>query len=140
VIVQTLSPDHFCIRMAARHDFDGFMAEELAAREALAYPPYGRMLLLRLWGPDASRVSLAAEEVVATLSGPVAAAGMTLLGPAPSPVSFVKRKHHFQILLKMPASFPVGDFFPDLLRPLRDVVRRHGVRMEADVDPYNMMV
>ncbi len=140
VIVQTLSPDHFCVRKAASHDFDGFMAEELAAREALAYPPYGRMLLLRLWGPDASRVSLAAEEVAATLSGPVAAAGMTLLGPAPSPVSFVKRKHHFQILLKMPAHFPVGDFFPDLLRPLRDVVRRHGVRMEADVDPYNMMV
>jgi len=140
VIVQTLSPDHFCVRSAARHDFDGFMKEELAAREALAYPPHGRMLLLRLWGPDASRVSQAAGEVAAALSGPVAAAGITLLGPAPSPIPFVKRKHHFQILLKMPARFHVGDFFPDLLRPLRDAVRKTGVRMEADVDPYNMMV
>ncbi len=140
VIVQTLSPDHFCVRSAARHDFDGFMKEELAAREALGYPPFGRMLLLRLWGPDTSRVIRAAEEVAAALSVPVAAAGISLLGPAPSPVSFVKRKHHFQILLKMPARFPVGAFFPDLLGPLRETVRKHGVRMEADVDPYNMMV
>jgi primosomal protein N' (replication factor Y) len=140
VIVQTLSPDHFCIGSAARHDFDGFMREELAAREALAYPPYGRMLLLRLWGSDVSRVDRAAAEVAEALSGPAAAAGIALLGPAPSPIPFVRRKHRYQVLLKMPARFPVGDFFPDLLRPLRDAVRKNGVRMEADVDPYNMMV
>ena len=140
VIVQTLSPDHVCIRMAARHDFAGFMAEELAAREALGYPPFGRMLLLRLWGSKAEKVREAAEEAAEALSPPVSAAGIQLLGPAPSPIPLVKRKYHYQILLKTPAHFPVGDFFPPLLRPLRDTVRKHGVRMEADVDPYNMMV
>lgn len=140
VIVQTLSPDHVCIRMAARHDFAGFMAEELAAREMLGYPPFGRMLLLRLWGPKADKVREAAEEVAEALEPAVSAKGIQLLGPAPSPIPLVKRKHHYQVLLKMPARFPVGDFFPPLLRPLRDVVRKHGVRMEADVDPYNMMV
>ena len=140
VIVQTLSPDHVCIRMAARHDFAGFMAEELAAREALGYPPFGRMLLLRLWGPSAGKVREAAAEVAEALAGPVSAAGIQLLGPAPSPISLVKRKHHYQVLLKMPVRFPVGDFFPSLMRSLRDVVRKYSVRMEADVDPYNMMV
>lgn len=140
VIVQTLSPDHVCVRMAAMHDFAGFMAEELAARESLGYPPFGRMLLLRLWGSKADKVREAAEETAAALEGPVSAAGVLLLGPAPSPIPLVKRKHRYQILLKMPARFPVGDFFPALLRPLREVVRKHGVRMEADVDPYNMMV
>ncbi|MGE5700251.1 MAG: primosomal protein N' [Deltaproteobacteria bacterium] len=140
VIVQTLSPDHVCIRMASMHDFAGFMAEELAARESLGYPPFGRMLLLRLWGSKADKVREAAEEAAAALEGPVSAAGVLLLGPAPSPIPLVKRKHRYQILLKMPARFPVGDFFPALLRPLREVVRKHGVRMDADVDPYNMMV
>jgi len=140
VIVQTLSPDHVCVRMAAMHDFAGFMAEELAAREALGYPPFGRMLLLRLWGSKADKVREAAEEAAAALEGHVSAAGILLLGPAPAPIPLVKRKHRYQILLKMPARFPVGDFFPALLRPLREAVRKHGVRMEADVDPYNMMV
>jgi len=140
VIVQTLSPDHVCIRMAAAHDFAGFMEEELAIREALGYPPFGRMLLLRLWGSKEDRVRQASEEVASSLSGPASAAGIQLLGPAPSPIPLVKRKYRYQILLKMPARFPVGDFFPDLLRPLRDVARKHAVRMEADVDPYHMMV
>ncbi len=140
VIVQTLSPDHVCIRMAAMHDFAGFMAEELAAREDLGYPPFGRMLLLRLRGASADKVRDAAEEAASALAAPISAEGIVLLGPAPSPIPLVKRKHHYQILLKMPPKFPVGDFFLPLLRPLREIVRRHGVRLEADVDPYNMMV
>ena len=52
----------------------------------------------------------------------------------------VKRKYHYQIILKMPEKFAVGDVFPDLLRPVREQARKKGVRLEADVDPYNMMV
>jgi len=63
-----------------------------------------------------------------------------MLGPAPSPIARVKKKYRYQILLKMPARFAVGDFFPELLRPLRDLAKKAGVRMEADVDPYNLMV
>ncbi|OGP33732.1 MAG: primosomal protein N' [Deltaproteobacteria bacterium GWC2_65_14] len=140
VILQTLSPEHVCIRKAAEHDFRGFMEAELSEREALGYPPYGRMLLLRLWGSRQERVREAAEEIAAALADPVAKEGIRLLGPAPSPIPFVKRKYRYQILLKMPPRFPVGDFFPGLLRPLREFAGKAGVRMEADVDPYNLMV
>ncbi len=140
VIIQTLSPEHVCIRKAARHDFHGFMEAELAEREALGYPPFGRMLLLRFWGPKLERVQSVAEDVAEALSRPLSEAGIRILGPAPSPVAFVKKKYRYQILLKMPPRFPVGDLFPELLRPLRDVARKGGVRMEADVDPYNLMV
>ncbi len=140
VIVQTLSPDNLCVRMAAAHDFHGFMRAELAEREALGYPPYGRMLLLRLWGPKLDRVRQAAEDAAEALREPLAAEGIQLLGPAPSPISLVRRKYRYQILLKMPPRFPVGDVFPPLLRPLRDLARKAGVRLEADVDPYHLMV
>jgi primosomal protein N' len=52
----------------------------------------------------------------------------------------VKKLFRYQILLKTPCRFPVGDFFPGLLRPLREIAKKAGVRMEADVDPYNLMV
>jgi primosomal protein N' (replication factor Y) len=140
VIIQTLSPDHVCIRKAAEHDFHGFMEKELAERESLGYPPFGRMLLLRFWGSKLDRVQAAAEEVADALSRPLSEAGIGLLGPAPSPIGLVKKKYRYQILLKIPPRFPVGDFFPELLRPMRDVAKKAGVRMEADVDPYNLMV
>ncbi|HZD54958.1 MAG TPA: primosomal protein N', partial [Candidatus Aquicultoraceae bacterium] len=140
VILQTLSPDHVCIRKVAEHDYRGFMEAELAARESLGYPPFGRMLLLRFRGPKLDRVRQAAVESAQELSRPLADAGVALLGPAPSPIAFVKKLFRYQILLKTPCRFPVGDFFPGLLRPLREIAKKAGVRMEADVDPYNLMV
>jgi primosomal protein N' (replication factor Y) len=140
VLIQTLSPDNGCLRRIAAHDFFGFMDEELATREALEYPPFGKMMLLRLWGLKEERVRDSAALVAAALSESLAAHDVKLLGPAPSPIAKVKKLYRFQILLKMPADFPVADVFPELLRPLRDLVRRHGVRLEADVDPYHMLV
>jgi primosomal protein N' (replication factor Y) len=140
VIIQTLSPEHVCIRKVAEHDFHGFMEAELKEREALGYPPFGRMILIRFWGPKLDRVREAAGDVAEALSRPLAEAGIRMLGPAPSPIARVKKKYRYQILLKMPARFAVGDFFPERLRPLRDLAKKAGVRMEADVDPYNLMV
>jgi len=140
VLFQTMAPENPAIRKAAEHDYAGFMEEELAAREAMGYPPFGRLLMLRLSGAkeDASRE--AAELVAGALSGPLSVHGVRLLGPAPSPIARVKRRFLHQILLVMPPDFPVGGLVPPLLRPLRERVRKSGVRLEADVDPYQMMV
>ena len=43
-IVQTYSPDHFAIRFAAQHDYDGFAREELEERRALRWPPFSRVV------------------------------------------------------------------------------------------------
>ncbi len=140
VLLQTLSPDSPCIRKAAEHDYEGFMREELAAREAMGYPPYGRMVLLRLWGGKQDAVREAADSVARELAGPMAGLGARVLGPAPSPVARVRRRFHYQILLVLPPGFPVGEVFPDLLRPLRERARKTGVLLSPDVDPYQMMV
>ncbi|MGA8752663.1 replication restart helicase PriA [Candidatus Deferrimicrobium sp.] len=140
VLFQTMAPESPAIRKAAEHDYAGFMEDELAARETMGYPPFGRMLLLRLSGARQDAAREAADLVAGALSGPMAAHGVRLLGPAPSPIARVKRRFLFQVLLVMPPDLPVGDLFPELLRPLRERVRKSGVRLEVDVDPYQMMV
>jgi len=140
VLLQTFSPESPCIRKAAEHDYEGFMKEELPAREAMGYPPFGRMLLLRLRGGKQDAAREAADLVARELAGPMAAHGVRVLGPAPSPIGRVKRRFHYQILLVMPPRFPVGDVFPGLLRPLREQARKLGAFLSPDVDPYQMMV
>jgi primosomal protein N' (replication factor Y) len=140
VLLQTLAPETPCIRKAAEHDYAGFMEEELAAREAMGYPPFGRMLMLRLSGSRQDAAREAADAVARELSGPLVPRGVRVLGPAPSPVARVKRRFHYQVLLVMPPAFPVGAVFPDLLPTLRERARRCGSRLEVDVDPYQMMV
>src|SRR3989337_4046816 len=68
VIIQTLSPEHVCIRKVAEHDFHGFIEAELAERESLGYPPFGRMVLIRFWGPQLDRIREVAESVAEALS------------------------------------------------------------------------
>ena len=44
VLVQTLAPDARSLRFAARHDADGFVADELRRRRALRYPPFASLI------------------------------------------------------------------------------------------------
>ena len=46
VLVQTFTPEHPCIALAATHDYAGFVAAELAHRRAHNYPPYQRLARL----------------------------------------------------------------------------------------------
>jgi primosomal protein N' (replication factor Y) len=79
VLVQTLAPDAPCIRAAARHDADGFLAGELARREALSYPPYSRLVRIVCSAPGAAAALAAAR----ALADRIAAPGASVLGPAP---------------------------------------------------------
>ena len=48
VIIQTYTPEHYAIQAASRHDYKTFVAQELASRAALGYPPYSRLARLVL--------------------------------------------------------------------------------------------
>jgi primosomal protein N' (replication factor Y) len=79
VLVQTLAPAARAIRFAATHDSDGFLAEELALREALSYPPFASLIRIVCSAVDAG----AAAAVAGSLAGAVGAPGAQVLGPAP---------------------------------------------------------
>jgi primosomal protein N' (replication factor Y) len=79
VIVQALEPDARALRRAARHDSEGFLADELPRREAFGYPPYGHLIRVVCsatdQGPEQA-AALALRELIAE-------AGVPVLGPAP---------------------------------------------------------
>ena len=140
VILQTFSPESPAVRMAAEHDYEGFMEMELSERKALGYPPFGRMLMLRVSGMRQEAAREAADETVLELSRIAEAHGIRVLGPAPSPIARIKQRFYYQILLLAPPGFRFGEDFSEQLRFLHEKVRKKGVRLEADVDPYQMMV
>jgi primosomal protein N' (replication factor Y) len=79
VLVQTLAPDASCLAFAARHDSDGFLADELARREALRYPPFGDLIRIVCSSLAAGAALAAAGAVREQLVVPRA----IVLGPAP---------------------------------------------------------
>jgi primosomal protein N' (replication factor Y) len=79
VLVQTMAPDAPSILHAAEHDADGFLAGELARREALRYPPFSSLVRVVCSSTEPGAADAAASEVSDRLGLPLG----SVLGPAP---------------------------------------------------------
>jgi primosomal protein N' (replication factor Y) (superfamily II helicase) len=80
VLVQTLTPDAPSIAAAARHDADGFLADELERRRALAYPPFATLIRVLCMAEEPGAADAAAAAVRERIAG---AQDAIVLGPAP---------------------------------------------------------
>ncbi len=135
VMVQTYNPESQPISCLLSHDFEGFCRRELERRRALAYPPFSRLIAIRIEGSDPRRTAEAARQLASRMARrlPPASQGVRLLGPAPAPVGRIKNRTRWQILLKGPThealSAPVRaveEHLPALAR---------SVKVAIDVDP-----
>jgi primosomal protein N' (replication factor Y) len=138
VVVQTLQPQHPSLAAAAGHDFAAFAARELEARRELGYPPFSRLVLIRIEGPLAADVERIAAELGEKLRA-AAARRFTVLGPAPAPIERLRRRHRRQILLRGSSGATLRQAVADVLPPLRAAAQRGDVRLIVDVDPQHML-
>jgi primosomal protein N' (replication factor Y) len=141
VVIQTFRPGHPSIVAAARHDQAGFMAGELERRRALGYPPFARLVNLRLDGKDAAKVERAARELGATLrrdARPLGLGDDAVLGPAPAPLARVRGRHRWQVLLRG-ADVRALRALARIASTRAPALRRSSVRLVIDVDPYSML-
>jgi primosomal protein N' (replication factor Y) len=134
ILVQTYSPEHPAIQFLVRHDYEGFARDELAQREAAQYPPYSRMVVLRLEGRDAREVGDAAGDV-ARCARAVADTSTRVLGPSEAPIPRLRGRARFQVWLS-------GADRGKLLTVSRAAQRMplpRSVRLEVDVDPQSVL-
>lgn len=133
VIVQTYSPEHPVIQAVQRHEYESFTVAELEQRAALNYPPYGRLILLRLSSNDAAEVQNTAQMLAVELEN-IATSGYEILGPAPAGILRVANRYRWQILIKFaPDALPLLDW--NYMRSLCPT----SVSLTIDVDPLNLM-
>ncbi|MCW7753153.1 primosomal protein N' [Desulfobotulus sp. H1] len=133
VILQTYNPDHYSIRTACSQDSEAFFKEEITTRRMLGYPPFSRMIQIRISGEKEERVQetarMAAEAAKSASSGKV-----RILGPAEAPIARMAGQFRHQILL-------MGTDIACLNESAMAAVdiRVSGVRLLMDVDPYSML-
>lgn len=133
VIVQTYTPEHPVIQTVKTHDYTSFSTTELTSRAELNYPPYGKLILIKLSSIDPVEVQQAAETLANILIDTLNKE-YEILGPAPANIMRVARRYRWQILLKLPLT-ETGDL-PDL-NNLRSHLPK-SVSITIDVDPINM--
>ena len=141
VIVQTRLPGVHAIRHALRHDVEGFVQEELAARRQPAYPPFVALANVVVSGPDETATMTAALAAVDWVRALLERRGMRdvqVVGPAPCPIERIKERWRWHFLLKTPRAA--------LMTRVAGYIAAHGplppgrdLRLVVDRDPVSLL-
>ncbi len=136
VLVQTINPDHYAVRMAAAQDYQAFYEKELNFRRMMHYPPFTAManVLVRSEKQEAA-LRLSAE--IGRLFMP-APEKVKVMGPAEAPVPRLKNEFRFQLLIKSTSRKTLNE----LLVRARDFAVSNkwpATALVIDVDPLTLM-
>ena len=132
VLVQTFQPDARPLALAARHDVPRFLADELARRRELGYPPFRHLVRIVIAGATESAPVALLEELRSGLAG---SAG-ELLGPAP--LLRLRGRHRAQLVAKTSEPRRVAARAAALLAAAAPAARRAGLTAVVDVDPQSL--
>jgi primosomal protein N' (replication factor Y) len=141
VLVQTFTPEHPSIALAATHDYAGFVQQELPHRLVHHYPPYQRLARLIVRSEDQEAAGAFAERLASMFQSaltklPAGSAEVRLLGPAEAPVFRLKGFYRFHFQLQSPSAGVLHQLLREVLPAARVPA---GVEFTLDVDPYNML-
>lgn len=102
VLVQTFNPEHPAIAFGVRHDVPGFLAKELENRREVGFPPFTRMVLVRVDALD-QEVALAAGQQLTKVARAAArthAADIDIKGPNPAPLQRLRGRWRYQVVMR----------------------------------------
>ncbi len=103
-MIQTFSPEHFVINLAAKQDYPAFYNEEIELRRAQFYPPFCDVTVCGFSSVNEARCLNAAKKFASMLIENAKPYGgevpMRILGPAAAHVGKVNGRFRFSLVVK----------------------------------------
>ncbi|HEY1377572.1 MAG TPA: primosomal protein N', partial [Gemmataceae bacterium] len=140
VLIQTYTPEHPCIALAAGHDYQQFVGREMEQRRLHSYPPYQRLVRLIVRSLDQEAAALFAERLAGAFRAALTNearrhetqphAAIRLLGPAEAPVFRLNGYYRFHFQLQSPSAAQLHRVLRDVLAVVRPPA---GVEFQIDV-------
>ncbi len=136
VLIQTVNPDHYAVRMAAAQDYQAFYEKELNFRRLMAYPPFSAMANALVRSERKELALRMSSELSLLLTPPPEK--MKILGPAEAPVPRLKKEYRYQLLIKSASRKALGE---TLHRIQGFALERKwpATALAIDVDPLTLM-
>jgi primosomal protein N' (replication factor Y) len=133
-MLQTFAPEHPVMQALAAQDRDGFVAAEMAERQADGLPPFGRLAAVILSGPDAGALETYARGMAAAAPN---AEGVDIYGPADAPLALIRGRRRKRFLVRADR----GVDLQALMATWRARSPRPpaSVRVTVDIDPYSFL-
>lgn len=144
VVLQTYNPQHLSINAAKTQDPEALYRQEIALREALMYPPFSRMVQLKVRGKDKDKTRQLAEQLKSACSKVHAAEdafgrSIRIMGPIEAPLARIANHHRWQMLLKGANANVTKRFMKRLMSEHREVFNQRYATITVDVDPVFLL-
>lgn len=101
--IQTFSPDHYVLNLAALQDYKGFYKDETAVRKALTYPPYCDLCVVGFSSAVENEAKNASEIFVNSFLDIIKESGkipVTVLGPSRAELGKINNKYRYRAVIK----------------------------------------
>jgi primosomal protein N' (replication factor Y) len=135
VLIQTYNPAHPVIQAVVKNDYTGMYSYQVAERRKFKYPPFYRLILLKVKHRDAGLVNKAAADLAKKLTKNF---GNRILGPEYPPVSRIMNQYLKHIMIKVEIESSVllaKSKLTEILGKFYQKQEFHPVRVIIDVDP-----
>ncbi len=137
VLIQTFNPEHYAIRFAQAHDYEGFFYAEMAIRHRGDYPPYYYTLKLTVSHQTETKAAKAiyslAQQVTAALSPDA-----RVLGPTPGAIARLKNRYFYQMVIKYKHEPNLGAVLTQILDETQSSVK-NGFQVAIDPEPQDFI-
>ena len=138
-IIQTVTPDHQVIKLAAAQDYDGFYDLEIKLRQVQNDPPFGDLATITFIGEEETAVLRGAakfrDSLIACLKEPAYKEEIcTVLGPAPCAVPKINYNFRYRLTLRCRMSRNLRGLIAHLLRQFSMDKLNRKVSAFADVN------
>ena len=131
-VVQTYSPNHYSITLAARQNYELFYLTEMRLRKSQFYPPYCYMTSINVSGKTEANVVEAAFYVASYLKDQLGKEAV-VLGPSSPFISFYQGKYTRTILLKYKNNSLIRECLKTLTKPS---FLKSSINISINIDPY----
>ncbi|MCS6839040.1 MAG: primosomal protein N' [Bdellovibrionaceae bacterium] len=142
IIIQTYQPNNGIFLFLKEQNYNGFLEQEFQNRKELSYPPFSRMGLILL---EHSKLEVVKQD--AFFCKKIIDYGVDhfkqlhqkirILGPTEAPISKIRRKFRYHLILLSPRSIALSSFFHWIVQQYRD--NKRVSQMHIDIDPYQLL-
>lgn len=139
--IQTMTPEHSVIRLAARQEYDSFYDLEISLRSLQKAPPFADIFTIMFVGLFEAQTVAAAghfrQQLEAMLQNPLyKELWMEIYGPSPAPIAKINNSYRYRIILHGFNQRPLRQLLAHLLQNFAKDKISKGVTAFVDVNAY----
>jgi len=136
ILIQTPLPELPVYKLALNEDYEEFFRQEIESRRATGFPPFKRLLIIKLKGRDEGHIKEETSKIFIYLQKNNKNKEIEIYSPMQAPIYKEKGEYRYQIYLKTdnPKKLIL------MVQRLKKAIKlSSGIKLYFDIDPYNLL-